>query len=97
MPSLLAESLKRGSDATVFAPVVAVVASVPTQQDQKEQIKQPTVVPSQPADHGAVKKTMTQLEDEEISIRNDPALSREARRQELLRIWAEQRELMQSR
>jgi hypothetical protein len=39
-------------------------------------------------------KSMTQLENEELSIRNDPSLDRQARRDELLRIWSEQRALM---
>jgi len=97
MPSLISESLKQGIDTPVVTPVRKAVASVPPQQAEKEQIKQTTVVPSQSPDHGAAKKTMTQLEDEEIAIRNDPALTREARRQKLLRIWAEQRELLQTR
>jgi hypothetical protein len=97
MPSLLAESLKQGPETPVVAPVVSLVASVPTQQAKKEQIKQPTMVHSEPIDHGAAKKTMRQLEEEELAIRNDPALTRESRHQELLRIWAEQRGLMQAR
>jgi hypothetical protein len=97
MPSLISESLKQGIDTSVVAPDRTAVASVPPQQAEKEQIKQTTVVPSQSPDHGDVKKTMTQLEDEEIAIRNDPVLTREARRQELLRIWSEQRGLMQAR
>ncbi len=39
-------------------------------------------------------KTMAQLEEEELSIRNNPSLDRKARRDELLRIWSEQRALM---
>jgi len=39
-------------------------------------------------------KTMRQLEDEELSIRNDPSLDSESRHRELLKIWAQQRGLM---
>jgi len=39
-------------------------------------------------------KSMTQLENEELFIRNDPSLDRQARRDKLLKIWAEQRALM---
>jgi hypothetical protein len=39
-------------------------------------------------------KSMAQLEEEELSIRNNPSLDRQARRDELLRIWSEQRALM---
>lgn len=41
-----------------------------------------------------VGKTMAQLEDEELKIRNDSSLDRGARRNALLRIWADQRALM---
>lgn len=39
-------------------------------------------------------KTMAQLEEEELKIRNDASLDRQARRDALLRIWADQRALM---
>jgi len=96
MPSLISEFLKQGLDTPVVAPVATAVASVPP-QPKKEQIKQVTVISSEAVDHGIAKKTMRQLEEEELAIRNDPALTRESRHQELLRIWAEQRGLMQAR
>ena len=39
-------------------------------------------------------KTLRELEVEELSIRNDPALDSESRHRELLRIWAQQSGLM---
>jgi hypothetical protein len=49
-----------------------------------------TVFPASAAHSG---KTMCQLEQEELAIRNNPDFSKEERMRELLRIWSEQRAL----
>jgi hypothetical protein len=58
-----------------------------------QKVEKVAAAPAQPA---AMKgsKSMAQLEEEELGIRNNQSLSRVERQQELNRVWSEQRALM---
>jgi hypothetical protein len=87
MPCFVPETLKQFN--TLAAPSNAHLAvKVPTNPQRAD-----TSNDSRPTQATPSSKTMRLLEAEELAIRNDPTFSKEERKQELLRVWSEQRSL----
>ncbi len=94
LPEFVEEELKQWSSIPEAAEVVhaddKASAIPPGPNGPRDSGTQPLTADS----NASSGKTMRQLEEEELSIRNDVNLSRNQRKMELLRIWAEQRALI---